>query len=63
MILIEKETRCIAFSLVEVTFAMAVAAVAIISIIGMLPHAMEMSRDSADRTAIGTLMEDATDRM
>jgi uncharacterized protein (TIGR02598 family) len=63
MISIQKNPRCIAFSLVEVTFAMAVAAVALISIIGMLPHAMEMSRDSADRTAIGTIMEDAHDRM
>lgn len=52
-----------AFSLVEVTFSMAIAAVALLAIIGMLPQAMEMSRDSADRTAIGTIMEDAHDRM
>lgn len=59
----KKYPRCFAFSLVEVTFAIAVAAVALIAIIGMLPQAMEMGRDSADRTAIGTIMEDAHDRM
>ena len=59
----ENSSRHSAFSLIEVTFSMAVAAVALIAIIGMLPQAMEMSRDSADRTAIGTIMEDAHDRM
>ena len=50
-------------SLVEVTFSMAIAAVALLAIIGMLPQALEMSQDSADRSAIGTIMEDAHDRL
>lgn len=51
------------FSLVEVTLAVAIAAVALLSVIGMLPHAMEMSHDSADQTAIGVILEDARDRV
>ncbi|MDF1861898.1 MAG: Verru_Chthon cassette protein B [Verrucomicrobiales bacterium] len=38
-----------AFSLVEVTLAMAIAAVALVSIIGMLPQGMKTMRDAGDR--------------
>jgi uncharacterized protein (TIGR02598 family) len=38
-----------AFSLVEVTLAMAIAAVALVSIIGMLPQGMQTMRDAGDR--------------
>tara|TARA_R110000850_G_scaffold60079_10_gene138186 strand:- start:1030 stop:1569 length:540 start_codon:yes stop_codon:yes gene_type:complete len=51
------------FSLIEVSIAMAIAAIALLSIIGILPHAMDMSRDSADQTAIGAILEDAHDRL
>ncbi len=51
------------FSLVEITLAMGIAAVAMVSILGMLPQAMKYSRDSADQTAIGAVLEDAHDRI
>ena len=51
------------FSLVEITLAMGIAAVAMVSILGMLPQAMKYSRDSADQTAIGAVLEDVHDRL
>lgn len=51
------------FSLIEVVLAMGIAAIALISIIGMLPYAMESSRASADQTAIGTVLEEVHDRI
>ncbi|MDA7673051.1 prepilin-type N-terminal cleavage/methylation domain-containing protein [Verrucomicrobiales bacterium] len=52
-----------AFSLIEVTIAMAIAAVALILIVGLLPPALTSARDSADQTAIGTVLEDVHDRL
>lgn len=52
-----------AFSLVEVTLAMGIAAVALVSILGMLPQAMKYGRDGADQTAIGAVLEDVHDRL
>ena len=54
---------CSAFSLVEVTLAMGIAAVALVSILGLLPQAMKYGRDGADQTAIGAVLEDAHDRL
>ncbi len=51
------------FSLVEITLAMGIAAVAMVSILGMLPHALNYSRDGADQTAIGAVLEDVHDRL
>ena len=52
-----------AFSLVEVTLALAIAAVALVSILAMVPQAMEASRTSADRTAIGVVLEDVQEQI
>ncbi len=52
-----------AFSLIEVTIAMAIAAVSLVLIIGLLHPAMTSARDSADQTAIGTVLEDVHDRL
>ncbi|MDF2375945.1 MAG: hypothetical protein P1U81_06865 [Verrucomicrobiales bacterium] len=52
-----------AFSLVEVVLSVGIAAIALVSLLGMLPYAMESSRDGADQTAIGTVLEDVHDRI
>lgn len=44
-----EQGREAAFSLVEVTLSMAIAAVALVSIIGMLPQGMQTMRDAGDR--------------
>ena len=51
------------FSLVEITLAMGIAAVAMVAILGMLPQALKASRASSDRTAIGAVLEDIHDRI
>ncbi|MDF1852391.1 MAG: prepilin-type N-terminal cleavage/methylation domain-containing protein [Verrucomicrobiales bacterium] len=51
------------FSLIEVVLAMGIAAIALVSILGMLPYAMESSQASADQTAIGTVLEEVHDRI
>ncbi|MDF1739079.1 MAG: prepilin-type N-terminal cleavage/methylation domain-containing protein [Verrucomicrobiales bacterium] len=56
-------TRCSGFSLVEVTIAMAIASVAVISIIGLIPAATKGSAESAEQTAIGTMFEDLENRI
>ncbi len=52
-----------AFSLVEITLALAIAAVALVSVLAMVPQAMEASRTSADRTAIGVVLEDVQEQI
>lgn len=47
-----------AFSIVEVALALAIASVGLVTILAMAPQAMETSRSSADRTAIGVVLED-----
>ena len=54
---------CTAFSLVEVAMDLAIGALALVSLIGILPQFMEYERDSADQTAIGTIMGDIHDRL
>lgn len=51
------------FSLIEVVLAMGIAAIALVSILGMLPYAMESSQASADQTAIGTVLEEVHERI
>ncbi len=51
------------FSLIEVTLAMTIASLALLSLIGLLPHSMKFERESADLTAIGTIIEDIHDRL
>lgn len=55
--------RVFAFSLIEVTIAMAIAAVAIIALLGMFPAAMMAGRDAVDQTAVGTVLEDVHERI
>lgn len=52
-----------AFSLVEIVLSVGIAAIALLSILSLLPHAMESGRDGADQTAIGTVLEDVHDRI
>lgn len=51
------------FSLIEVTIALAIAAVGIIALLGMFPAAMLAGRDAVDQTAIGTVLEDVHERL
>lgn len=43
-----KGDRCAAFSLIEVTIAMAIAAVAVVSLLGLVPQGMNTMRDAGD---------------
>jgi len=56
------ETRA-GFSLIEVALAVAIASLAVLSLIGILPQSLEFERNSTDLTAIGTIMEDIHDRL
>jgi type II secretory pathway pseudopilin PulG len=48
-----------AFSLVEVTLALAIIAVALVAIIGLLPQGVQSSRNTADNTMAATILQDA----
>lgn len=52
-----------AFSLIEVTIALAISSVAIIALLGMFPAAMLAGRDAVDQTAVGTVLEDVHERL
>jgi len=52
-----------AFSLMEVTIALAIAAVAVVSLIGVMSSGTKSATDSADQTAIGNMFEDIEDRI
>ncbi|NNE92949.1 MAG: prepilin-type N-terminal cleavage/methylation domain-containing protein [Verrucomicrobiales bacterium] len=56
-------TELSGFSLTEVVIAMAIASVGLLAIVGLMPHALESARDSADQTAIGAVLEDVHDRL
>jgi Tfp pilus assembly protein PilV len=47
-----------AFSLIEVTLALAIVAVGLIAIIGLLPQGIQASRDAADNTLAATMAQD-----
>jgi len=51
------------FSLVELALSLAICAVALVSLMGVLPQFMKYERESADQTAIGSIMEDIHDRL
>jgi prepilin-type N-terminal cleavage/methylation domain-containing protein len=46
------------FSLVEVTLALAIIAVALVAIIGLLPQGVQSSRSAADNTLAATILQD-----
>lgn len=52
-----------AFSLVEVTLALAVIAIGLIAILGLLPHGLQASRDAADNTIAATIVQDIFSEM
>jgi|TARA_B110000305_G_C19430177_1_gene635848 type II secretory pathway pseudopilin PulG len=52
-----------AFSLIEVTLSLAIAAVALVSILGLVPTVMDNHRAGADQQALGTIYEDLHDRI
>ena len=47
-----------AFSLVEVTLALAIMAIGLIAIIGMIPQGVQSGRDAADNTLAATIAHD-----
>ena len=51
------------FSLVEVTLALAIMAIGLIAIIGMIPQGVQSSRDAADNTLVATIAHDAFSEM
>jgi uncharacterized protein (TIGR02598 family) len=55
---IQLRNRREGFSLVEVTLALAVIAIGLIAIIGLLPHGLQASRDAADNTIAATIAQD-----
>jgi uncharacterized protein (TIGR02598 family) len=46
------------FSLVEVTMAMAIMAIGLIAILGLIPQGVKSSRDAADNTTVATIVHD-----
>lgn len=55
--------RCRAFSLMEVTIAIGIAGFALVTLLAVLPQAMQDAGASADQTAIGMILEDVHDRL
>jgi uncharacterized protein (TIGR02598 family) len=47
-----------AFSLIEVVLALAVSAIGLVAILGLLPQGLQASRDAADNTVSATLVHD-----
>jgi uncharacterized protein (TIGR02598 family) len=52
-----------AFSLVEVTLALAIMAIGLIAIIGMIPQGVQSSRDAADNTLAATIVHDTFNQL
>ena len=48
----------VAFSLIEVTLALAVISIGIVAVLGLLPHGLQASRDAADSTLAATIVQD-----
>ena len=53
-----RQNSCKGFSLIEVTICLAIIAVALIAIIGLLPHGVQASREAADNTIAATIVQD-----
>ena len=47
-----------AFTLIEVVLAVAIASIGIIAILGLLPNAIQSSRDATDNTLSATIAQD-----
>ena len=47
-----------AFSLIEVVLALAVSAIGLVAILGLLPQGLQASRDAADNTISATIVHD-----
>lgn len=56
--LLRKLTAAAGFSLIEITLALAIAAVGMIAILGLLPQGIQASRDAADSTMAATIVQD-----
>lgn len=54
---VRRQPSCRGFSLVEVTLAVAIAALAIITLLGLLPQGLEMSRKTSLLTANSSILE------
>ncbi len=61
MVRVEAKTQ--AFSLVEIALALAIASVALVSILGLIPTVLNNHRAGADQRALGTIYEDLHDRI
>ena len=46
------------FSLIEVALALAIMAIGLMAIIGLIPHGVQASRDAADNTLVATIAHD-----
>jgi uncharacterized protein (TIGR02598 family) len=51
------------FSLVEVTLALAIMAIGLIAIIGMIPQGVQSSRGASDNTLVATIVHDTFNQM
>ena len=51
-------TNMSGFTLIEVVLAVAIASIGIIAILGLLPNAIQSSRDAADNTLSATIAQD-----
>jgi len=56
-------TRRSAFTLVEVTLALAVMAIGLIAILGLIPQGVQSSRGAADNTIAATIVQDTFSRI
>lgn len=52
-----------AFTLIEIVIAMAITAIALISLIGVLPVGLKNEKESLDHSALGTVFEDVHERL
>jgi prepilin-type N-terminal cleavage/methylation domain-containing protein len=53
-----RNRRANAFSLIEVVLALAVSAIGLVAILGLLPQGLQASRDAADNTVSATIVHD-----
>jgi uncharacterized protein (TIGR02598 family) len=60
---LRNRVRNAAFSLVEVTLAMGIAALGIIAVLGLMPQGMEMSRKTGEMTAHRQILEQITNNL
>lgn len=56
--LIRSRRNCEAFSLVEMSLAIAVIAVGLLAVIGLLPQALHSARNAADNSLVATIVQD-----